>query len=163
MDTSVAGPGGRLVLLCGLPGSGKSTMARRLAAEAGVVRLCPDEWMADLAVDLFDEAFRERLERRFRALAGELAASGVRVVLEFGFWARAERDEMRRLGAALGVPVELHHLDVPVPVLLRRLAARTGAVPVTLELLVGYLSFFAAPDDAELALFSPGVRHSTAG
>ena len=34
----------RLVLLCGLPASGKTTLARRLAASYGAVRLNPDEW-----------------------------------------------------------------------------------------------------------------------
>ena len=36
----------RLLLTCGLPGSGKTTLARRLATERGAVRLSKDEWMA---------------------------------------------------------------------------------------------------------------------
>ncbi len=52
----------RLVLICGLPGSGKTTLASRLAAEMPAVRLSPDEWLADLAIDLWDEESRDRLE-----------------------------------------------------------------------------------------------------
>ena len=37
-----------LYLLCGLPGSGKTTLARKLEREAPALRLCPDEWMAPL-------------------------------------------------------------------------------------------------------------------
>ncbi|GAA3515759.1 AAA family ATPase [Actinocatenispora rupis] len=149
---------GRLVALCGLPGSGKTTLARRLA-ESGAVRLCPDEWLAELGVDVFDEPFRARLEGRLRSLAGELAVAGVTVVLEFGFWARVERDELRGLGASLGVPVELRFLDAPLAVLRRRLAARVDGVRIGPELLAEYAGWFVAPDAAELALFAPGVRH----
>ena len=50
---------GRLIVLCGLPGSGKTTVARELA-NVGAIRLCSDEWMAALEIDLYDEAYRRR-------------------------------------------------------------------------------------------------------
>ncbi|MFJ3828752.1 AAA family ATPase [Streptomyces sp. NPDC090046] len=53
----------RLVLLCGLPGAGKTTVAKRLVPELSAVRLCPDEWLALLGLDLFDNEARERVER----------------------------------------------------------------------------------------------------
>ncbi len=37
-----------LVVVCGLPGSGKTTHARRLEHEIDAERLCPDEWMQAL-------------------------------------------------------------------------------------------------------------------
>lgn len=153
-----AGPESRLILLCGLPGSGRTTLAKRLAREIPAVRLCPDEWMADLGFDLFDERARDRLEGRFRGHARELLRVGQTVILEFGFWARSERDEMRLAARALGVPVELHHLAAPVDELCRRLEARgreggPGTVPVSRELLGEYVKIFQAPGDDELALF----------
>ena len=45
----------RLILICGLPGSGKSTLARRLEEEVPALRLCGDEWMTQLDLDLYDE------------------------------------------------------------------------------------------------------------
>ena len=52
----------RLVLLCGLPASGKTTLARELADAYGAVRLNPDEWKRALDADPFDEHFRVGLE-----------------------------------------------------------------------------------------------------
>lgn len=49
----------RLIILCGLPGSGKTTTARALEDGLGAVRLCPDEWMATLGIDLYDEPAAE--------------------------------------------------------------------------------------------------------
>lgn len=38
----------RLILTCGLPGAGKTTLAKQLAAERAAVRLTKDEWLIAL-------------------------------------------------------------------------------------------------------------------
>ncbi|EFL16122.1 predicted protein [Streptomyces sp. C] len=98
-----------------LSGSGKTTLAKRLAEEIPAVRLCPDEWMASLGIDLHDEETRDRLERRFWKHAQDLLKVGQTVILKSSFWLRSDRDE-KRLGArALGVPVELRYPGVSGP------------------------------------------------
>ncbi|MFE3451914.1 AAA family ATPase [Nonomuraea sp. NPDC059194] len=144
----------RLILLCGLPGAGKTTLARRLAADLPAVRLCPDEWLAALGLDLFDETTRDLLERQLWRHARELLSLGGSVILEYGFWGRSERDDKRQAARELGVGVELHYLDVPFEELCRRVEARTG-IPITRELMAHYATLFQAPDAEELALFDP--------
>src|SRR5947209_14574516 len=93
----------RLVLICGLPASGKSTLARELAPKLRAIRLDKDAWATQLGADVWDEAFRVRLEQQLWALSQDLLAHGVSVILEWGHWARVERDEKRQGARALGV------------------------------------------------------------
>lgn len=148
----------RLVLICGLPGSGKTTLSRRLAEEMTAVRLCEDEWMTHLGLDLYDELARDRLEELFWQLTQSLLRSGTSVILESGFWMRSDRDQ-KRLGArTLGAEVELHYLDVALDELIRRVETRyaltpEGTVGITREQLEVWSGLFQAPDPDELALF----------
>lgn len=152
------GPRTRLVLICGLPASGKSTLARALAPRIPAVRLDKDEWVTSLGGDVWDDEFRVRVERRLWLLTQQLLAGGQSVILEWGHWARAERDE-KRLGARrLGVAVELHHLDAPLDVLLERADARTAAGewtarPITRADFDDWSAVFEAPDEEEFRLF----------
>jgi predicted kinase len=148
----------RLILICGLPGSGKTTFARQLAPKVPAVRLSPDEWKHDLGIDYYDEQRRVQLEDRLWRLGQELLSLGQSVILENGFWTREERDALRIRARALGVAVELHHLEAPVEELWRRLElrnheARPGAAPIRREDLERWALQFEAPDAAERELF----------
>src|SRR5690242_18380768 len=110
----------RLVLICGLPASGKSTLARQLAPKIPAIRLDKDQWATQLGADVWDEAFRMRLERQLWALTQDLLVRGQSVILEWGHWARVGRDGKRLGAGALGVGVELHYLDAPLEELIAR-------------------------------------------
>jgi predicted kinase len=152
----------RLVLLCGLPASGKTTLARQLAESYGAVRLNPDEWESALDVDPFDEDFQARLEAEFWELTQRLLVLGISVVLEWGFWARSERDEKREAARMLGVAVELRFLDAPHEELVRRVEARhaAGGIAITESHMERYRGTFEPPTDAELALYDPPPSES---
>ena len=120
---------GRLIVVCGLPGSGKTTLGRRLEVEHGAVRLSPDEWMAALDVDVLDERTRTLVEQLQWQLAQRLLQLGQLVVIEWGTWARDERDGLRKRTRALGAAVELRVLDQPDDVLWERVRARDAEPP----------------------------------
>jgi predicted kinase len=146
--------------MCGLPGSGKTTQAIRLSGELAAVRLCPDEWMAALEVDLFEQAFRDRLEIQFWELAQDLLRKDTSVILESGFWLRSDRDQKRLFARKHGIPVELRYFDVAIDELIRRVEVR-NADPywagghITPDAMRGYLRLFQPPDPAEIALYDP--------
>ena len=152
----------RLVLICGLPASGKTTLARRLVPKIRAIRLDKDQWTTELGLDVWDDELRARVEGQLWALAQELLANGQSVILEWGHWARAERDE-KRLGArALGVGVELHYLDVPLEELIERAERRNAsgewtASPMTRTHFEKWATTFQPPDEEEMLLFDKPV------
>ena len=119
-----------LLLLIGLPGAGKTTLARRLETEHSALRLTPDEWMRPLfgAGEFEDKCWLLESELLWSVAARALTL-GVNVILDYGLWSKQERDDFRTRGAALDVDVELHVLNVPLDELWRRLEARNLTLP----------------------------------
>jgi predicted kinase len=145
---------GKLIIVCGLPGSGKTTHAKRLERELCAIRLCPDEWITALGAGLWQSDFRRRIEALQWKLAQDLLALGHTIVIEWGTWARSERDTLREGARALGAAVELHLLDVPLDVLLDRIRLRNREhPPITLDDLTKWDGQLQRPGAEEMSLF----------
>src|SRR5215470_14572690 len=115
---------GRLIIVCGLPGAGKTTHAQQLEGELGAIRFCPDDWMEALSIDVWDERARGKVEALQWRLAQRLLGFGLTVIIEWGTWGRSERDALRLRARELGAMVELHYLSAPVDALFDRLQRR---------------------------------------
>ncbi len=145
--------------MCGLPGSGKTTLARRLERELDALRVNSDDWIEALGRDLWDEEFRARIEALQRDIALQVLHVGGDVVIEWGTWTRIERDGLREAARAAGATAELIYLDVPLDELHRRIAARGREDPaITPEHLVEWSALFEAPTVDELATWDRPVR-----
>ena len=99
---------------------------------------------------------REVVEALLWNMGARALELGLNVVLDYGLWARVERDEYRARAEALGARVEFRFLDVPDDELFRRIESRNrqpGAtdVPITVEQLKEYLPKFQRPTEEEIA------------
>lgn len=122
-----------LILMCGLPGSGKTTLAKQIERERHALRLTPDEWIvrlfgADLTPPTLDWC-RDPVEALQWEVAERALTLGIDVILDFGFWTHNEREEFRSRARGLGAGTELYYLDAPREVLSARLAARNSNLP----------------------------------
>jgi predicted kinase len=120
-----------LHLMVGLPCSGKSTYARRLARECDALLLSLDVWHLQLFGDDVGhsdhDARHQTIETIMWDVARHVLAIGGDVVLDYGCWARAERDDYRERARALGAQFRLHYMEVSHEELYRRLEGRNRA------------------------------------
>ncbi|WP_438290583.1 AAA family ATPase [Streptomyces sp. HUAS TT7] len=147
-----------VVLMCGLPGAGKTTYAMELVRR-GYVRLSIDEvvWQRlgqrDAGLVLETEAFdqlKEEVRREQRQELVELMLAGRDVVVDYSFWSRAARDNYKALIESHGCRWELVHLKADRTTLERRLEVRNGkeganSVTVDETLFNRYLANFEEP------------------
>ncbi|RKT77217.1 putative kinase [Terracoccus luteus] len=145
-----------LHLTVGLPGVGKTTEARRIAARDHLLRLTPDEWMAPLFGHSDAAGRRNILEGRFIWVAHEVLAGGSSVVLDFGCWSPEERWAVAAVAAVAGAEYRLVHLELTEAERRARAARRWVEAPdTTFEMTDAhhdhYLASFVPPTPAERA------------
>lgn len=127
-----------LTLFCGLPGSGKTTLARRLEAAGHGVRLATDEWQDCIGISYSDAGFHERLQATLYRHALILLRRGVDVILEDGLWMEGERTQKFADARSCGALIDLHLFEVDFDTLWERLRGRnkqsaSGAAPINRE------------------------------
>ena len=145
--------------MVGLPCSGKTTLAQKLEYEQSALRLTPDEWQVCLfgqdAEEPEHDARHTLIEMMLWKVASRALELGTNVILDFGFWAREEREDYRARAKNLGASSEVHFLDVPADELMRRLKARNSqSSPASFyipeEMMKPWIVFFQRPTPDEL-------------
>lgn len=147
--------------MVGLPGSGKTTRAIELAEEYNALRLTPDEWQYFLFGSDFDpdgdntehDIRHTKIEQLMWDTAKKVLPLGIDVILDFGCWAKEERDEFRRKAESLGADFKIHYMDCPLDILWERVKERSkkpGEFSISRENLEQWSKIFEPPTAEEL-------------
>ena len=105
----------KLLCICGKIGCGKTYYANRLKEQEHAVILSTDEVTYDLTNNQQGEGYDEfarRVNLYLRKKAVEIVNAGCTVILDWGFWTKENRKEIKRYGENNGVLVEMHYIDI---------------------------------------------------
>jgi len=144
-----------LHLMVGLPGTGKTTLARRLEADEGALRLTKDEWVKALHGPRNPTAEQAAIEGRLIEIGLRVLELGVDVVLDFGLWSRDERSALRQAAADPRTTARVHHLHLdPVEqsarIHRRQREAPGSTWPMSEDELAAWATAFEMPTPGEL-------------
>jgi hypothetical protein len=129
-----------IVLMHGLSGSGKTTVAQALLERVGGLRVRSDverKRLHGLAADartasaagegIYGAGASRRTYDRLADVAATIAAAGYPAIVDATFLHRAERERFRDLAARLGVPFVIVDCAAPLEVLRARVARRAAS------------------------------------
>jgi len=152
----------KLTLLCGLPGSGKSTLAKEMQSQKNTETFSSDKLLirtygTDFPPEKFDE-YQKTLRESIKKKTTELLRAGVSVVLDFGFWTKAERTEYIELARQEQADSEIIFFDVSQTTLLKRIETRNTHLKhdellVTPEMLTRFSKTFEPPTEDETTIY----------
>ncbi|MFN8592316.1 MAG: ATP-binding protein [Thermomicrobiales bacterium] len=151
-------PKATVSVLCGFIGAGKTTFAKKLAAQTGAVRITKDEWLIqmvgnDPTIDGYAD-YDARMCGLSRDIAFQLAAKGIDVIIDEGVWEKELRNHLRQRAEDVGAHAVLYYLDTPIETIRERVARRNltatnDSFSISAELLNHYIQYWEPPSDDE--------------
>lgn len=150
---------------------GKDHPGQGAGAGDGAIRFTPDEWHLFLFGDDFHDPQEhelhnqrhDKVEALMWQVGKRLLAQGVSVILDFGFWAKEQREEKFREAQALGAGFAICYVHAPLEELCRRLEHRVQAgrkdvfQAISREDMERWAALFQPPDAGELrGEYGPG-------
>lgn len=122
---------GKVILICGKIGSGKSTYAETLRRRSKAVVLSVDEITLSLfgqhCGDRHDE-YVEKTKAYLFQKSLELTENNIDVILDWGFWTRQEREAARKFYGSHRIACAFHYIDIHEKTWHLRLKRRNEAV-----------------------------------
>ena len=105
----------QVFLICGKICSGKSYYAEKIRDEKNAVILSTDEatkLLIDNQQGEFYNEFAKRVNLYLRLKAAEIAKAGTDVVLDWGFWTKSDREEIRKFLSDNKVQSFMLYIDI---------------------------------------------------
>lgn len=105
----------KIIAICGKICSGKSHYAKQIKEQENAVILSTDEVTYDLIDNEqgeFYDAFAQRVNKYLMKKAVEIVKAGCNVILDWGFWTKAARQETTKYFNQFGIDVEWHYVDI---------------------------------------------------
>lgn len=128
---------GKLILMSGLSGSGKTTVARYLAQQLGAIQIRSDAVRKHLAgipleqsggKKLYTAPMSQNTYQRLLELGTKLASRGFKVILDAKYNKQKLRGEVIKQAQRYQIPLEIIYCSAPESVLRDRLLKRTGDI-----------------------------------
>jgi predicted kinase len=120
-----------LHLICGLPGSGKTTLAKSISESSGACRFSPDEWIKEIwkgNAEAEGNQFRDQIEQIQWRVAKQMLNNSIDVIIEWGTWGRIEREKLRDEARAVGASVKFYYLNISRDILKERVLERNKRI-----------------------------------
>jgi predicted kinase len=113
----------RLIIVCGLPGTGKTTFATALADATGALHLNTDRIRHDMGKrGKYSKAAKERIYDHLFLRTRQFLLAGRDVVLDGTFYRKKLRKPFVRLARVLNIPVVWIEVVAPEDVVLERVS-----------------------------------------
>ncbi|WP_411286942.1 AAA family ATPase [Phenylobacterium sp.] len=153
-----------LNVIFGPCGAGKTTYAHAFARREGAVAFILDDWMARLYGPDMPEPIEYdwmiervgRVEAQIWSVAAGVIATGTSVILDIGLMRQSDRQRVREIAEAVGLPLQFHFVSAPQEVRRARVAGRnvvkgeSFAIEVTPDLFDFIEGIYEAPEKEEL-------------
>ena len=150
-------------IICGFIGAGKTTFARKLEKETGAMRITKDEWMVkifgnEITSDKNFEKYDKKVTELAKHIAFKMLESGSDVIIDEGFWAKSQRDDLKKNILDMGAKPILYYVECPVEEMRERVVGRSKIPPedsfeISGEMFDSYVKYWEPPmEDEEFIL-----------
>ena len=146
-------------VICGFIGAGKTTFARKLEKETGAIRITKDEWMIQIFGNKITsgknfEVYDHNIIELTRNISFKILKSGGDVILDEGFWAKSQRDDIKKKIINVGAKPIFYYVECPIEKMKERVATRSKIPPedsfeINEEMFDEYLKYWEPPTKEE--------------
>lgn len=149
-------------IICGFIGAGKTTFAKKLEKDTKAVRITKDEWIIKIfgnkiTTDKNFEIYDNKITELAKDIAFKILKAGSDVIIDEGFWAKSQRDEIKDQIKAAGAEPILFYAQCPVETMKDRTINRNNkfsddSFEINEEMFDSYLKYWEPPSKEEEAI-----------